>query len=149
MKRMLTSMSTAAAALAAPIIPAIAAGQYDGMWIVDAAPAAQTSSSDVPSGCDAVRIPFQVVGNQIKGSLQRSPYGTGRVQGGTGPGSAPITGTVHPDGTVNAQWGSYKATGKLSGESAEVRWSGECGPRVATGGRIEGTGPESGSSRSR
>ena len=34
-------------------------------------------------------------------------------------------------------------TGKFTGDKAEVRWNGACGPRVATGGRVasnEGAG---------
>ena len=137
MKRTLTSIAFTAAALAYPMLPAGAAGPYDGSWYVDAAPAAQTSSSDVPAGCDAVRLPFQVTDNKITGSLQRAPYGTGRVEQGSGSSSAPITGTVQPDGTFNAQWQNYKGTGKLTGDQAELKWNGECGPRVATGGRAK------------
>ena len=133
MKRMVTSISIAVAALAA--IPAIAAGQYDGEWYVDAAPAAQTSSSDVPAGCDAVRLPFKVVDNQISGSLQRAPYGTGRVESGSGSTASPITGTVQPDGTFTAKWETYQGKGKLSGDKAELTWKGQCGERTATGGR--------------
>ena len=145
MNRMLTSIPIAVAALAASLLPAHAAGQYDGMWIVDAPPAGQSQPTERSSGCEAVRIPFQIVDNKVSGSLQRSPYGTGRVEAGKGRGS-PITGTVHPDGTVDAQWQSYRVTGKLAGDDAEVRWTGECGPRVATGGRVT---ESSGSSRSR
>jgi len=137
MKRTLTSIAFAAAALAVPMLPADAAGPYDGDWYVDAAPAAQTSSSDVPAGCDAVRVPFQVTDNKITGSLQRAPYGTGRVEQGSGSSAAPITGTVQPDGTISAAWENYRATGKLTGNQAELRWNGECGPRVATGGRAK------------
>ena len=137
MKRML--MSIAAAALAAPMSSAIAAGQWDGMWIVDAPPAGQSQPTASSSGCDAVRIPVQVSGDKITGSLQRSPYVTGRVEGGTGKNATPLTGTIAPDGSVTAKWQNYPATGKLSGENAEVKWNGECGPRVATGGRIVGT----------
>lgn len=137
MKRTLTSIAFAAAALAVPMLPADAAGPYDGNWYVDAAPAAQTSSSDVPAGCDAVRLPFKVTDNKITGSLQRAPYGTGRVEQGSGSSASPITGTVQPDGTFNAQWQNYKGTGKLTGDQAELRWNGECGPRVATGGRAK------------
>src|ERR1700688_318571 len=126
MKWMLTSMSIAAGALTAPMFPAIAAGQYDGMWIVDAPPAGQAQPTQA-SGCDAVRIPFQVAGDKITGSLQRSPYVTGRVEQGATPRATPITGTIQPDGTVTAQWQNYSATGKLSGENAEVKWTGECG----------------------
>ncbi len=137
MKRTLCSIAFAVAALAVPMLPANGAGPYDGSWYVDAAPAAQTSSSDVPAGCDAVRIPFQVTDNKITGSLQRAPYGTGRVEQGSGSGATPFTGTVQPDGTLTAQWQNYKATGKLTGDRAELRWKGECGPRVATGGRAK------------
>jgi hypothetical protein len=133
MKPILTSISIVVATMAA--IPAIAAGPYDGSWYVDAAPAAQTSSSDVPAGCDAVRLPFRVVDNQIVGSLQRAPYGTGRVEAGSGSSASPITGTVQPDGTFNANWAGYHGKGKLSGDRAELSWNGECGPRLATGGR--------------
>ena len=47
-------------------------------------------------------------------------------------------GTVAPDGTINAQWESYKATGKITGNTAQIKWRGECGERVATGGRANG-----------
>ena len=137
MKRTLTSIAFTAAAFALPMLPAYGAGPYDGNWYVDAAPAAQTSSSDVPAGCDAVRLPFQVVDNKIVGSLQRAPYGTGRVEQGSGSSAAPITGTVRADGTFDAAWENYRGTGKLTGDQAELRWNGECGPRVATGGRAK------------
>jgi hypothetical protein len=135
MKPTLTSLSLAVAALALSMPLAHAAGPYDGSWYVDAAPAAQTSSSDVPAGCDAVRLPFKVVDNQISGSLQRAPYGTGRVEAGSGSTAAPITGTVNPDGTFTAKWANYQGAGKLSGDKAELAWTGECGPRTAVGGR--------------
>jgi hypothetical protein len=134
MKRLLISFS-ASAMLAMPMVPALAAGPYDGTWQVDAGPAgAGTSVSDVAS-CEAVRLQFQVKDNQIHGQLGRSPYGGGRVTQ-SGRGTTPVTGTVAPDGTLNAQWQSYKATGKLTGDKAELNWKGSCGPRVATGGRI-------------
>jgi hypothetical protein len=131
----LKSVSLAIAVLGLPMLPAYAAGQYDGNWYVDAGPAGQAQPTAESSGCDAVRIPFQVKDNKISGSLQRAPYGTGRVEPGTGRSATPITGTVAPDGTVNAQWENYKATGKLAGDKAQLKWRGECGDRVATGGR--------------
>lgn len=137
MTRTLATISLTIVALALPLLPAQAAGPYDGNWYVDAAPAAQTSSSDVPAGCDAVRLPFQVTDNKITGSLQRAPYGTGRVEQGSGSSAPPITGTVGPDGTFTAQWEGYKANGKLVGDKAEMTWNGECGPRTATGGRAK------------
>ena len=135
----LRSVSLAAAVVATPLVAANAAGQYDGNWFVDAPSAQNAGTTERSSGCEPVRIPFTVSDNKISGSLQRSSYGTGRVDSGTGKNAAPITGTVAPDGTVNAQWGSYKATGKLSGNTAQIKWRGECGERVATGGRATST----------
>lgn len=113
-------------------------GPYDGTWIVDApAAAGGTSTADVAS-CDAVRLQFEVKNSQVQGMLGRSTYGGTRVTQ-TGPGTTPVSGTVQPDGTLNAQWQSYQATGKLAGDKAEMRWSGTCGPRVATGGRASAT----------
>jgi hypothetical protein len=135
MKRTPASISLIVAAFALPMSWAQAAGPYDGAWYVDA-PAAQTTGAERPSGCDSVRLPMQVTDNKITGNLQRAPYGTGRVEAG-GSSASPITGTVQPDGTFTAQWESYHATGKLSGDKAEMTWKGECGPRVATGGRAK------------
>ncbi len=145
MKRFLVSFSTSVAMIALPILPAVAAGPYDGSWYVDAAPAGNASTSDVAS-CDGVRLQFQVKDNQIQGSLARAAYGGNRVTQ-TGPGLTPITGTVQPDGTINAQWQGYKATGKLTGDKAELRWKGQCGPRVATGERMASEGAAGSSTR--
>jgi hypothetical protein len=134
------------ASSSAPAAPQVAdaPGPYDGTWQVDAPDAGNSSTSDV-SGCEAARLQFQVKNNQVQGSLGRSPYGARFTQ--SGPGTTPISGTVQPDGTLNAQWQSYTATGKLTGDKAEMRWRGACGPRVATGGRTastEGTGSTTG-----
>jgi len=135
MKLLVVSLSAPAAMLASPTF---AAGPYDGTWQVDAAPAGNSSTSDVAS-CDGVRLQFQVKDSQIQGSLARAVYGGNRVTQ-TGRGQTPISGTVQPDGTLNAQWQGYKATGKLAGDKAELRWKGQCGPRVATGGRVPSQG---------
>jgi hypothetical protein len=133
---MVRSASLAAALVALPMATAHAAGQYDGNWFVDAPSAQNAGTTERSSGCEPVRIPFTVTDNKINGSLERSTYGTGRVEAGKG---SPITGTVAPDGTINAQWQNYKATGKLSGNTAQLKWRGECGERVATGGRASAT----------
>ena len=114
-------------------------GPYDGTWQFDA-PDAGTGSSSISdvSACEAVRLQFQVINNQIQGSLGRSPYGGRRVTQ-SGPGTTPVSGTVQPDGTINAQWQDYRATGTLTGDKPELRWRGPCGPRVATGSRIAST----------
>ena len=126
-----SSVAPAAAQAGAP-------GPYDGTWMVDAAPAGSgTSTSDLAS-CEGVRLQFDVKNSQISGMLGLSPYGGRRVTQ-TGPGTTPVSGTVAPDGTLNARWQSYQATGKLTGDKAEMRWRGACGPRVATGGRVTST----------
>ena len=134
MKRILATIPMTVVALA---LPALAAGPYDGSWYVDAPAAQNIGTSERSSGCEPVRLPFKVVDNQISGSLQRSPYGTGRVEAGSSSKAVPISGTVQPDGSFTAQWESYKGTGKLSGNTAELSWKGECGPRKATGGRAK------------
>jgi len=123
----------------APAPVANTPGPYDGNWEVSADPAGTGSASisDV-AACDGVRIMFEVKNNQVQGMLRRATYGGGVTQ--TGPGTTPITGSVQPDGTVNAYWQSYRATGKLTTDNkAEVQWRGTCGPRVATGGRVTST----------
>jgi hypothetical protein len=135
MKRTLATISLTVAALVLPLLPAHAAGPYDGTWYVDAPAAQNAGTSERSSGCEPVRLPMQVTDNKITGTLQRSPYGTGRVEAGSGSTASPISGTVQPDGTFTAQWESYHATGKLSGDKAEMTWKGECGVRTATGGR--------------
>src|SRR5260221_295328 len=87
MKRILATISLTVAALALPILPAHAAGPYDGAWYVDAPAAQNAGTSERSSGCEPVRLPMQVTDNKITGNLQRSPYGTGRVEAGSGAGS--------------------------------------------------------------
>jgi hypothetical protein len=134
MKRMLTSISVIVAALAMPLLPAAAAGPYDGTWYVDAPPAAGWQPAEQGGGgCEGVRIPFKVTDNKITGSLKRAVYGTGRIEASES--GTPFSGTVAADGGISAKWESYTATGKLTGDKAELRWKGQCGERVATGGR--------------
>jgi hypothetical protein len=133
------SLSLPAAMIASLTPPALAAGPYDGTWQVDAAPAGGGGTNTTSrSDCEGLRLQFQVKDSQVKGSMARSVYGSGVTQGGRG--ATPVTGTVQPDGTFNAQWQSYKATGKLTGDKAEMSWKGQCGPRVATGGRVASEG---------
>ena len=144
MKWALASFVVAVVAL--PALSIHAAGPYDGTWQVDAAPAGGSGTNTTGrSDCEALRLQFQVKDSQVQGSMARSPVG--RVTQSEGRGSSPVTGTVKPDGTFDAQWASFKATGKFNGDKAEMRWSGQCGPRVATGGRVassEGAGSTTG-----
>jgi hypothetical protein len=144
MKWTVAALTGAAVALAA--VSVHAAGPYDGTWQVEAAAAGTPDNITRRARCEGLRLQFEVKDNQIEGSLARSPRGRGRVTQ-TGRGATPITGTVQPDGTVHARWESFDITGKLTGDRAELRWNGQCGPRVAMGGRIqstEGSGSSSG-----
>jgi hypothetical protein len=141
-----TIASVMAAAIALSAVSVHAAGPYDGTWQVEAAAAGSGDSTTRRPRCEGLRLQFEVKDNRIQGSLARSPQGRGRVTQ-TGRGATPITGVVLSDGTVHAQWQSFNITGKLSGDRAELRWNGQCGPRVAMGGRIpatEGSGSSSG-----
>jgi hypothetical protein len=141
-----TVASLMAAAVALSAVSVHAAGPYDGTWQVEAAAAGTRDSTTGRARCEGLRLQFDVKDNQIQTSLARSPQGRGRVTQ-TGRGATPITGTVQPDGTVHARWQSFNITGKLTGDKAELHWNGQCGPRVAMGGRIgssEGSGSSSG-----
>lgn len=148
MNRLLIAFSASAAIVTLPMFPSLAAGPYDGTWQVDAAPAGNSGTNTTGSAqCEGIRVQFQVKDNQVQGSLARSPYGGNRVSQ-TGRGATPITGTVQPDGTINAQWQGNKATGKLTADNkAELRWKGQCGPRVATGTRVASDGAAGSSTR--
>jgi hypothetical protein len=136
MKWAVASLTAAAVALAAVCVHA--AGPYDGTWQVEAAAAGTRDSTTGRPRCEGLRLQFEVKDNQIQGSLARSPRGRGRVTQ-TGRGATPITGTVEPDGTVHARWESFNITGKLTGDKAQLRWTGQCGPRLAMGGRTPST----------
>jgi hypothetical protein len=140
MNRLLIAASLALAAGAMPQL-ASAAGPYDGTWYVDAAQAGGQGAAEggARSGCEPVRLMFQVEDNKIIGSMRRSAYGGGRVEQSTGRGSSPVSGTVAPDGTFNAQWEKYAANGKFTANKVEMKWKGTCGPRTAMGGRASAT----------
>jgi len=144
MMRVLTSGALLGVAFALSTVAASGAGPFDGTWQVETSPTRQGTPAERTRGCEPVRFQFTVRDNQIHGDLARSVSGRGGVVPGQGPGSTPITGTIKPDGTVDAQWQNISATGKLTGNKAEIRWmSGACGQRVATGGRLvsgEGVG---------
>jgi hypothetical protein len=130
----LAPIGTAVVALL--IVPCWAAGPYDGTWeIVSPAVSGNVGATDV-SACDGIKFQIKITDNKVTGRLQRQPYGQARIAESTGSGGSPVTGTVQPDGTVTVQWESYHVTGKLAGNKAELKWTGQCGPRVGTGSRI-------------
>ncbi len=110
-------------------------GRFDGTWQVDSAGISLDPSAETPSGCGAIQVRFQVKDSQIAGGLKRTPYGNS-VESGRGFLSAPMSGTVQPDGTVNMYWERYTVTGKITGDKVRLQWKGECGPREATGERL-------------
>ena len=138
MKRVLITFSAASAMLALPGLAALAAGPYDGTWQLTAQPAGQSTVTTQASGCEGWRLDFNVKDNQIQASLARSYYGGGVTQGGRG--ATPVTGSVNPDGTFTARWQNVAATGKFTGDKAEMKWTGTCGPRIASGGRVASSG---------
>jgi hypothetical protein len=131
--------------------PSFAAGAYDGTWVVDV-PSAGTINGSNNMVCPALRIPVQIRDNEVTGTLQRVETTTGAViveAGNNNASAGPVAGTVAPDGTVNAHWQNYRASGKLGPQTGQVTIRGECGPRIATAIRIspvEGTTEGQGSS---
>jgi hypothetical protein len=136
MKRMLTG-SLAMAALALPCLTANAAGPFDGTWQIDSGGlGTPTAEAMQGTSCAPESLSFEIKDNQIQGSYARVPGSSSRVESSEGRGSSPLTGTVNADGTVSAQWESYKAAGKITGDQIELRWRASCGPRVAMGSRV-------------
>lgn len=130
----------AAAGVVASTASVQAAGPFDGTWQVEAAPTGGRDAATGQARCEGLRLRFDVKDNQIQSSLARSPpTGRGNQVTQTGRNATPITGTVQPDGTVNAHWERYNVTGKLTHDKAELHWTGQCGPRVAMGERIAST----------
>lgn len=137
MARFLPMLTTVASvAVAAFALPAYAAGPFDGNWVIDAPPAGGAIGAEGQYTCPALRLPFTVRDGQVIGDLHRTATGT--IEAGKASNSAPVTGSVGTDGSVNVTWQNFHATGKLSGSSGEVGWAGECGPRQATATKVAG-----------
>jgi hypothetical protein len=117
---------------------AFAANDFDGTWVIDVPPAGSISQSSDYT-CPALRFPIDVKNGVITGSLTRVPSSDGAVvvEQGSGPVSAPVTGTVQPDGSLTAEWLNYHADGKLAAKQGVVTIKGECGPRQATVFRVQ------------
>jgi hypothetical protein len=116
--------------------PALAAGPYDGTWVLDV-PSSPITGGQSTSTCPALRLSAKIVDSQVTGNLERVASGADNtVENGTSRVSAPITGTVHQDGMLVADWQGYHASGTLSGDGGRVVVQGECGPRTATATRV-------------
>jgi outer membrane protein OmpA-like peptidoglycan-associated protein len=124
----------AVAALALPTVPAQAAGPYDGTWVFTA-PSVRGGGGDYDlEECNPVRFEAQIKDNKVVGNLRPTiyPQSGANVESTPGRGATPIQGSVTPDGSLKANWQSYHATGRLTGDTGELSWKGRCGPRVAT-----------------
>jgi len=123
--------ATIAAGLLAPLmLPAQAAGPYDGTWTIDMPATGQGGSGEF--ACPALRIQVRIADSQVQGTLQRAGTGTTVETGGSGSSAAPVTGSVSPDGMLNAQWSGYHATGKLNGDQGKLNVQRTCGTETAT-----------------
>jgi hypothetical protein len=120
----------AAGLLVSPVFPAHAAGPYDGTWTIDMPASGQGAPGEF--GCPALRIQVRIVDSQVQGTLQRTGTGTTVETGGSGSSAAPVTGSVSPDGMLNAQWSGYHATGRLEGDKGKLNVQRTCGPETAT-----------------
>ena len=125
---MLTSI--AAVVALAYVMPAHAAGQFDGNWVLDAPPAGGAIGSEGEYTCPAIRIPFTVSNGQVVGDLHRTADGS--IEAGKTSNSSPLSGSVADDGSASVSWENFHVTGKLSGTSGTASWAGECGPRTGT-----------------
>ncbi len=114
-------------------------GKFDGTWQVESAGIALNPSSTTPSGCGSLQVKFDVKDSQISGGLQRNPYERS-VENSEGRRSAPVTGTVQPDGAVSMFWERYVVTGNMAGDRVHLQWKSECGPREASGVRVASEG---------
>lgn len=135
MARFLPVLTTVAAvAVAVYAMPALAAGPYDGEWVIDAPPAGGAIGAEGEYTCPALRMPFTVENGQVVGDLHRTATGT--IEAGKASNSSPVKGSVSPNGEVSVTWEAFKATGQLHGKTGSVHWAGECGPRTATATKV-------------
>jgi hypothetical protein len=135
MTRLITVMLSLAA-LAATISPSWSAGAYDGTWIVDLPASIGPGFGGPNAPCVALRLRILIKDNQLSAELRREPREGNVVENSSNPNATPVTGTVRPDGSVDARWGNYVATGMLAGPNARVTVQGACGPRTGSAVRI-------------
>lgn len=113
-----------------------AAGQYDGNWVLNASGAGgRLSQEGGGQVCSDFRLPFQITNNQISGTYSRSPSTPTEIV--ASPSGTPMKGNVMPDGSFTMQWERYNVIGKITGNTLTATWTGQCGPRTATGTRVQ------------
>jgi hypothetical protein len=130
MSRLLTTAAVVAISVL-PLMPAIAAGPYDGEWAVDFPAAGGGPGINSTPGCPAIRVTIFVNDNKVYASLEREQNSPLEVHNSSGTGGTAVSGTVSPDGSFTANWQGYTITGRLSGSAGEASTIGQCGPRTA------------------
>ena len=120
-----------AAGMAAGLAPhAFAASSYDGTWLITAPPAGHVTTGN-QFQCPPLHITAQVVDGKFTGSLERA-YGND-VVAGRDQSAKPVAGGIDADGKVTITWEGVNVSGTVTHNHMVLSWSGECGPRVATG----------------
>jgi hypothetical protein len=124
-----------AALLGSTALPAVAAGRYDGRWIVDL-PGSELIAQTTSYRCAPERLNVQIIDNQVRGTLERIPARNGSIvqPGNSNLTAAPVLGRVTPDGIVHARWRTYTAAGRLGDDTGRLRVAAACGLRTATAG---------------
>jgi hypothetical protein len=128
---MLSTMASAAIALLGVLTnPAHAAGPFDGTWELNA-PGAGGGGPEVGNKCPALRLRFEIKDGQVEGRFGRSPdlREVGTAEGREG---SAFVGSVGPDGTLTTRWEGIDGSGKLAGNTGQLKWKGACGPRAGT-----------------
>jgi hypothetical protein len=110
---------------------------FNGQWVVDV-PSSPVIAGESESVCPALRLPVRIEQGQLRAELAPAPVMTGGlvIEKSEGPDAAPLTGEVAPDGTLNAQWQNFHATGRLDGDTGLITVQTECGPATATAVRV-------------
>ena len=112
-----------------------AAGPYDGNWVLTASGAGgRLPDLGAEQACSNFRLPFQIRDNQVVGNASRSADNPTNIV--ASPSGSPVTGSVQPDGSFNAQWQDFAINGKITGNTLTANWNGQCGERTATGTRV-------------
>lgn len=115
-----------------PSSQAVAAGRFDGKWVLTAH-AMGRSPREGTTHCPAFQVTFDVTNDRISGSAAFSHSNPNEVVNSRGQAASPITGQVDPNGDFTAQWKAFHITGKFTRDGFTAHWTGQCGPRTATG----------------
>jgi hypothetical protein len=133
--KMIAVAAVSFAALVLPMLPANAAGPYDGRWVVDF-PSPYEYIRNTGSVCSPFRLVVEVKDSQLEARLQREPV-TNEVENSNAANAVPVKGAVAPDGTVTATWEDFPVIGRLQGDTGAISVQGDCGPRTGRAQRVQ------------